>query len=132
MHQSFVTMHPRAQGLEMRGVLTKGKTLTRQCGGTGLGSHQTNKAGSEMKTYLTLAEEISCGYSNQLSLQPVQGSCVSGDLLDQKPKSQVFPGPWHCKLFYFCGYLISRFCQQTYFRDNLFLRSDELAYMKIM
>ena len=74
--------------MEMSGALTK--DLPRQCGGNTQGLLYIDKKGSEMKNSRLRGKtvQISSGFTNE---QSPQGRAFSGDLLDQKSKSPLFP-----------------------------------------
>ena len=74
--------------MEMCGALTK--VLPRQCGGNTRGLLYIDKKGSEMKNSRLRGKtvHISSGFTNE---QSPQGRAFSGDLLDQKSKSPLFP-----------------------------------------
>ena len=85
-------MHPGGVlgiAVEMSGALTK--VLPRQCRGNTRGLLYIDKKGSEMKNSRLRGKkvQISSGFTNQ---QSPQGRAFSGDLLDQKSKSPLFPG----------------------------------------
>ena len=75
--------------MEMSGALTK--VLSRQCGGNIRDLLYIDKKGSEMKNSRLRGKivQISSGFTNE---QSPQLWAFSGDLLDQKSKSPLFPG----------------------------------------
>ena len=89
--------HPHPGGVpgiavEMSGALTN--VLPRQCGGNTRGLLCIDKKGSEMKNSRLRGKTASSGFTNE---QSPQGRTFSGNLLDQKSKSPLFPragGPW--------------------------------------
>ena len=75
--------------MEMSGTLTK--DLPWHCGGNTRGLLYIGKKYREMKKIMLAAGENSSGFTNK---QSSQGGAFSGDLLDQKSKSPLFPGLW--------------------------------------